>query len=63
MSEPIGWVVVDRDTKKLDWDGELHPTADSARDSLTGNARWQDEDWQPFVLYDICPVYPDPRGD
>lgn len=36
MSNPIGFVIVDRYTNKIDWDGELHPTVEAAIDSLTG---------------------------
>ena len=54
---PMGWLVVDKVTRKLDWDGELHDTEQQARDSLTENAKYQDADWKPFELYDIVPVY------
>jgi hypothetical protein len=57
---PIGWVIVDRETKKLDWDGELWPTESEARKSLTEDVFYNDDSWQPFEIYDICPVLADP---
>lgn len=32
----VGFVIVDIKTRKLDWDGELHPTREAAIESLTG---------------------------
>lgn len=59
MTEPIGYIIVDKTTRKLDWDGELHPTTGAASDSLEGDRRFNDPDWKPYELYDICPVFPE----
>jgi len=62
---PLGFVIVDRYTRKLNWDGELHPTETAAIESLTGPRQmWckslaeESEDKTYFgKLYEICPVY------
>ncbi len=61
----IGYVVVDKVTKKLDWDGELHPLRVDALESMTGpyqayckNMEDETEDRTYWgKVYDICPVY------
>lgn len=60
--ELIGWLVLDKDTLALDWDGELHDTEEQARASLTNDAKYHDADWRPFDLYDIVPVFSAIRG-
>jgi hypothetical protein len=66
MSEKIiGYVVVDKETKKLDWDGEMHPLRVDALESMTGpyqayckNIEDETEDRTYWgKVYDICPVY------
>lgn len=56
LGNVIGWVVVDKTTRALDWDGELHPTEEAARSSLDGDRKFTDPDWKPFDLYDVFPV-------
>ena len=36
----VGFVVVDIKTRKMDWDGELHPTREAAVRSLTDGHTW-----------------------
>src|SRR5690554_746858 len=56
-TEPVrGWIVVDKTTGALDWDGELHPSEEAARESLNSNGRFNDPDWKPFELYDVLRV-------
>lgn len=38
--DPVGFVIVDIKTRKLDWDGEMHPTREAAIDSLTAGRTW-----------------------
>jgi hypothetical protein len=60
----IGYVVVDVQTKKLDWDGDLHPSKDAAVASLTGAGQmWcksveEEDDERTYwgSAYMICPV-------
>ena len=54
---PIGWIIVDKITKSLKWDGELHFSKDRAMASLLENIGYRDDEWKPFELYDICAVY------
>lgn len=42
MSRATGYVIVDKATGTLDWDGELHKTVDAAIQSLT-------DPWQEFA--------------
>jgi len=51
-----GWIIVDKTTRALDWDGELHPTKRAASASLTNDAKHHDADWKPFDLYELLPV-------
>lgn len=66
MSEDIiGYVIVDKVTKKLDWDGELHSLRVDALESMTGprqafckNLEDETDDRTYWgKVYDICPVY------
>jgi hypothetical protein len=60
----IGYVVVDKETQKLDWDGEMHPLRVDAIESLTGprqmwckNLEDETEDRTYWgKAYIICPV-------
>jgi hypothetical protein len=64
----IGYVVVDKETKKLDWDGELHPLRVDAIESMTGpHQMWckslEDETEDRAYwgsAYDICAVLAPP---
>ena len=51
-----GWIVVDKSTRALDWDGELHPSEEAARMSLDGDRKYNDPDWNPLELYEVLPV-------
>jgi hypothetical protein len=58
-----GWIIVDRKTRALDWDGELHPTKEAARLSLTEDFSRNDEGWRPFELYEILRVLTEEPSD
>lgn len=32
----LGFIVVDAETKQIDWDGDLHPSREAAIESMTG---------------------------
>ena len=59
----VGFVIVDIKTRKLDWDGEMHPTREVAIESLTGHTWWcrtpeeaTDERTYYGDVYEILPV-------
>lgn len=51
-----GWIIVDQNTDRIDWDGELHPTRKAAEASVS--EAWVNDDdagtWSD--LYDVLPV-------
>jgi hypothetical protein len=67
----IGYVIVDRETHAIDWDGDLHATRESAIQSMTGphhgfvrTADEEDEDHQVWWnAYWILPVMAEDSED
>jgi len=61
-SETVGYVIADKATGSIDWDGEVHPTFEAAIDSMCGQhqsySREKDnldkDHWS--VTYDILAV-------
>ena len=59
-----GFIIIDRETKEIDWDGAMHPTPEQAIASLTGprhmycktEAEENDEKTYWKRHYMICPV-------
>ena len=68
MKEPLGFVVVDKVSLALDWDGEMHSSREGAIESLTGPHQM----WCKYIndetddktywgrAYMICPVLKEP---
>ena len=63
-----GWVVVDKKTGALDWDGELHPTHDAAYLALRAYGDTVEATEERRTFYDVLPVLdalpaPQPAAD
>jgi hypothetical protein len=55
-AKPVGYVVVDKSTNALDWDGEIHADIESATASVDGDTPYNDPDWKPWETYEIMTV-------